>query len=235
MVKIAICDDDKQAREILVAYCNDYLSTKYMKYQILEYASGEELLQDDYPDILLLDIEMKRINGILVKEILEKMEAETRILFITNHLENMPEAFGRGVFGFLHKPVNYSDFCKSFTSLYEDVLNKSCYIFIGNSLYSEKIYVKDIVYIQAYDKYAKIYIRGRADYKFSNRCLGEWGRELECLNFVRCHRSFVVNFAYIAGIKKDIELDCKKHIPVSRKLKRQIKERYKAYVWEKIR
>ena len=40
-----------------------------MKYQILEYASGEELLQDDYPDILLLDIEMKRINGILVKEI----------------------------------------------------------------------------------------------------------------------------------------------------------------------
>ncbi|MBR4026548.1 MAG: response regulator transcription factor [Lachnospiraceae bacterium] len=235
MVKIAVCDDDKEFRKLIVTYCNKYLFAKHTKYEILEYASGEELLKDDYPDILLLDIEMKKISGILVKEILEKMEAETRIIFVTNHLENMPEAFGRGVFGFLHKPIKYDNFCKSFSVVYEDVLNKSCYVFIGNALYNEKIYVKDIVYIEACDKYVKIYIRGRTEYKFSNRGLGEWGKELECLNFIRCHRSFIVNCAYIAGIKQDIELDCKKHIPVSRKLKREIKERYKQYVWESIR
>lgn len=57
-MKIAICDDEKVFRDALKEYCLQFTKEKQIECQIVEYASGEELLCDFSPDILLLEIEM---------------------------------------------------------------------------------------------------------------------------------------------------------------------------------
>ena len=57
-MKIAICDDDKNAREVLKTYCGRFAAEFRIDCQVTEYASGGELLRDSSSDVLLLDVEM---------------------------------------------------------------------------------------------------------------------------------------------------------------------------------
>lgn len=82
-MRIGICDDILSEREVLKEYC---LSLGYKS--IFLYESGEALLKSSDGktlDALLLDIEMDKINGIIIKEFLENTDAFTYIIFITNH------------------------------------------------------------------------------------------------------------------------------------------------------
>lgn len=107
-MRIAICDDHDVTREALKGFCRDFFAGKKLReIEIEEYASGEQYLAAEEADILLLDIEMGQMNGIEVKERLQRQQAEARILFVTSYDEFMEEAYGRNVFGFLKKPLQY--------------------------------------------------------------------------------------------------------------------------------
>lgn len=65
MVVIGICDDEKHYRSIIRKYLENILQSNVQSYEIYEFTSGEELLEN-YPnnlDILILDIQMDNING----------------------------------------------------------------------------------------------------------------------------------------------------------------------------
>ena len=47
MIRIAVCDDEKECRDILIDYVNKYCSENAYTYMISEYTSGEELLDED--------------------------------------------------------------------------------------------------------------------------------------------------------------------------------------------
>lgn len=59
MIKIAICDDEACHRETTTEYLERYFQQKSEEYQVEVYTSGRELLEQESPDILLLDIEME--------------------------------------------------------------------------------------------------------------------------------------------------------------------------------
>ena len=52
-MNIAICDDDKNAREVLKTCCGRFAAEFQIDCQVAEYASGEELLRDSSSDVLL--------------------------------------------------------------------------------------------------------------------------------------------------------------------------------------
>ena len=140
-MRIGICDDILSEREVLKEYC---LSLGYKS--IFLYESGEALLKSSDGktlDALLLDIEMDKINGIIIKEFLENTDAFTYIIFITNHCEYMPQAFGRNVISFLQKPVTIHEL--------ERCLNKAAYLkkdyFLITIDHKVSIQCKDILYL----------------------------------------------------------------------------------------
>ncbi len=69
MIRIAICDDEKECRTSLLKYCERYCRERELEGVCLEYEAGEALLGDrEAADLLLLDVEMHGIDGIGVKE-----------------------------------------------------------------------------------------------------------------------------------------------------------------------
>ena len=95
-MRIAVCDDEKNIRKKLVGMLDEIREICAVELEIEECNDGDVLFNGEY-DLILLDIEMPKMNGLLVKERLEK--TNTAIVFITSHKELMPDAFGKNVYG----------------------------------------------------------------------------------------------------------------------------------------
>lgn len=86
MYHIAIVEDEKEFRDQLRNYLKYYESEFHIEFQISEFEDGEDILRDyknEY-DIILLDIEMPRLNGMDAAELIREKDEEVVLMFITN-------------------------------------------------------------------------------------------------------------------------------------------------------
>lgn len=233
MIKIAVCDCIKNDRDRIIRFCKTYLYDKKIEYEIKAYASGETLLVEVFPDVLFLDTDVRQIDGILIKEILYKMHAQTKIVFVSKDVKLISKAFGRNVYAFLEKPITYSVFRENMSVIWNDVLEEKNRIFCKKNHMIEQIYLYDVMYIKAYGRYTKLFLKGESEYRISDRSIGEWYLEMENREFLCCHRSYLVNVFYIECVAKEIELinGCK--IPIGEKKREEFLADYKAYIRSK--
>lgn len=220
-MRIGICDDNTeeqtQYRELL----------KELGYENISiFHSGEEFLQEmPELDLLFLDVEMKEISGIQVKNILEEKEVPTYIVFYTTHMEAMPDGFGSNVLGYLHKPITLEEL-----KLYIDKVNmklKRHYPLIldDNTIISSD----DVLYIQSDHNYTIIY---QTDGTRSSvrKTLLQWTEELSAHGFTMIHRSYLVNLDNVCYIDKaSLILTNKQALSISRHYMAQTKEAVKNY------
>lgn len=107
MVIIGICDDEQPMRRALRQILEQTLQLQGMEYQILEYMSGEELVEGTKVqdlDILFLDIEMKALDGIKTAQILRKMGKKTVIIFVTAYPDFVFQGYEVHAFHYILKP-----------------------------------------------------------------------------------------------------------------------------------
>lgn len=236
-MNIGICDDQKEYRTELKNCCKRYFEEKAIAYSLYEYCSGEEFAASytNELDILLLDIEMEEINGINVKDSLQKQKKDIKILFVSSHEEMLPEAFGREVYGFLVKPIQYEKFAVKMDAMIEDITDQGRFVLLEENGDIERIYVQDIFYIKAHGKYTEIYVRDSGGYVFSSKSIQDWAEELQIFGFGQCHRSYLVNYFNIRKIQSDILLQDGTKIPMSRRKRNEIEAEYKKFVWKRAR
>lgn len=235
MVRVALCDDYKETREILKGFIRDYFEKKNILFELNLYSSGSAFLNNSkqkYEDILLIDIEMPGLNGVQVKNILQSQKADTKVLFITGHDEMMQEAFGGKVYGFLVKPVAKEELFQYMDKIYEDLIDTSI---IALKTINGVSYLKnnEIIYIQAEKKYSNIITE--KEKIFTVTSLSEWKEQLSDWEFVLCHRSYLVNFWFVKYIDEDIYLVNGEKLPVSRRKLQIVKEKYRDFIYRRVK
>ena len=205
-MKIAVCDDDKAAREHIVSLIKEQIQCA----EIVIFGSGEEMLkvQGDF-DISFLDVEMKELSGMDVakhirQEQEEKGSARSIIIFVTGHAKYMNEAFDVSAFHYLLKPIKEEKFRIVFERALKELSaaeeRTKRYILVKNSGTKQKVYIKDIYYIESANK--KVIFHTKAG------TLESYGKmeELERITgggFYRCHRCYLVNMEKIASYNSD--------------------------------
>lgn len=113
-MRIGICDDQKEIREILT----DKVKKYYPAEDIAVYSSGEELLADrKLPDILFLDVQMPEKDGMETARELRKRDRQMIIIFVTVTEDYVFQSFDVGAFHYLIKPLEEEKF--------EEVLQKA--------------------------------------------------------------------------------------------------------------
>ncbi|MBQ7926603.1 MAG: response regulator transcription factor [Lachnospiraceae bacterium] len=227
-MKIAICDDERIYQEELLRYFQQMLSAS--KPECRYFISGEELLASDFEyDFLFLDIEMPGIDGIQVKNILEKTRSQARIIFTTSHQERMIEAFGEKVIGFIQKPFPKDSLVSIFEKMNTFYNRKRVEWDDGGKHYA--IPADSICYIEAQDKYTCL-VSDTEKYLI-RRPLKEWENILPQNSFCRVNRSFLINLKLFDKMANQIVLGEGKAIRLSRKDKSAIEEKYKSYIRER--
>ncbi len=113
-MRIGICDDQKEIREILT----DKVKKYYPAEDIAVYSSGEELLAArKLPDILFLDVQMPEKDGMETARELRKRDRQMIIIFVTVTEDYVFQSFDVGAFHYLIKPLEEEKF--------EEVLQKA--------------------------------------------------------------------------------------------------------------
>ena len=211
-MKIAVCDDDKAARGHIVSLVKEQIQDA----EIMAFATGEEMLkaQNDF-DISFLDVEMGEISGMdVANHIRQKEHGSTRsiIIFVTGYEKYMNRAFDVSAFHYLLKPIDEEKFRNVFgralNELYAAEERAKRYILVRNSGTQQKVYIKDIYYIESANK--KVIIHTKTGILNSYGKMDEW-EQMTGSSFYRCHRCYLVNMeqivSYNAGTIKVVNGD----------------------------
>jgi two-component system LytT family response regulator len=159
------------------------------------YRSGEELLaapEISQLNLVFLDIEMDGQSGLEVKEILERSNPFTFLVFYTSHTECMGDAFGSNVISFISKPFS--------KPAVERCLKKCMYLkkdFYPIPVHTDMLIpCSEILYIHAENKYSIFYFTNNKT-TLSRKSLRNWADELKNLGFCRISHSYIVNLKYV--------------------------------------
>lgn len=236
MIRIAICEDEKEIRDLIEGYIYDMLRNENIEYEIQKYSSGEELLRNDLKgiDILLLDIQMSQINGMDTARNIREVDNKMEIIFITSLIDYVQEGYEVRAYRYLLKPIESEQLKKHvLTCIKEIEINKNNYIVIKNRSNIYKIDSNEITYIEVQKKHMLIHtIKKNFEVGYS---LEKIEKDINLDKFVRCHKSFLANLSYVENIKPNIAvLESGEEIPVSRYRYKDVKERFLKFLGDSI-
>lgn len=223
---IAICDDNEDQISELRKLLGEWSADKPFALNIDEYISAESFLfsYSDKPcDLILLDIEMKRLNGMELAKKLRSDGDMLPIVFITGYSEYMNDGYEVEALHYLLKPV---DKIKLFAVLdrYIERHTSENEILLSCDEGNMHISPEMIVYCEAVGKKTHVHLQDKIF--VCNMGISSMKNILPD-EFVFCHRSYIVNLRYVRGIgKAEIALDNGESIPLSRRLYKEVNDRF---------
>lgn len=202
-MKVIIIDDEPLAQSIVKHYLSFYPDMEVLA-TCNDGFEGVKAIMKHEPDLLFLDIQMPKISGF---EMLELIENKPKVIFTTAFDEYALKAFDQNAIDYLLKPFSQERFDKAMqkclannpksTALneVEPLLNTS------NNELETRVVVKhlgaikiiqttDILYLEAYDDYVKIYTHENVFVK--KKTMSYFEQALNPKQFVRVHRSFII-------------------------------------------
>lgn len=224
---IAICDDNEAQIYALRKLLGEWSSDKPFALAIDEYTSAESFLFS-YPDkrcsLMLLDIEMKQLNGMELAKRLRAKGDMLPIVFITGYSDYMNDGYEVEALHYLLKPVEKEKlFAVLDRYIQRHIPEKELLLTCdeGNLHISPDM----ILYCEAAGKRTHVHLMdGKilvCDTGLSSLC----GRLTD--DFISCHRSYIVNLRYVRCIgKTEIILDSGVNIPLSRRLYKEVNDRF---------
>ncbi len=206
MVKIAICDDEKNIR----AYLSALVKKQGMECEITEYAAAEDYFADGAEhDILFLDIELEGpgqdMDGMKMARQIRGMEDTKQpiIIFVTGYEKYVYDAFDVGAFQYLLKPVDEQKFAGVFrraaeqAAAYTEQDKKALMIQYGGT--GKTIPLRDIYYMESQNHKIAVHMKdGVLEYYAKMSDLEE---ELQG-QFCRVHKGYLINLSYVDEYNK---------------------------------
>ena len=112
MIRIAIVEDEESYISVLKEYLERYKEESGEQIEVTVYHDGDEIaaFYRAQFDIILMDIEMKFIDGMTAAEEIRKVDSSVSILFITNAPQYAIRGYEVGALDYILKPVSYFTF-----------------------------------------------------------------------------------------------------------------------------
>lgn len=235
MIKISICEDEKEQQELLKTYIDQIFDGLSIKYKLEVFNSGEELLES-YPkdaNILLLDIQMGQINGMETARKIRQLDGKVEIIFITSLIEYALDGYEVRAYRYLIKPVKYENLKENIINCIKEVDIKNKYIMIKEQGNQIKLDINEITYIEVQRGTITIHTLNEV-YKI-NETMSNIENEIACSRFFRCHKSFLVNLEHVKSIKQYVViLENSEEVPVSRYRFKDTKDKLFDLIEEKL-
>ena len=229
-MRIAICDDEKSARDLLLQMLWEYPEA----FSCLDtYESGEEFLESgkNY-DLLFLDIDMKGMDGIETARKIRLRDKKLKIVYVTAYREYAGKAFSVHAFGYLLKPVKKERLfaqIEDAKSYREDEKQEEEPLEFMTTEGRTLLLPGDIYYFEFWNR--KIRLCTKEGILEMKGKIGDVRDRMEKYGFAAPHKSFVVNLERIKNIKGyEIFLMNGACIPLSQKQAVGFKETLSKYL-----
>jgi len=218
--KCLLVDDESLAQELLAAYIAKipYLELVQKCSTAIE---AQIALQQHDIDILFLDIEMPELTGI---DFLRSLSKKPATIFTTAYANYALEAFDLDVVDYLLKPIEFSRFFKAVTKAIQRIggenisalptEEKTNYFFVKADYKTVKVNHEDVLFIESHQKYICIYTTKQKIITLLS--LSNIMQHLPSQQFVRVHRSYIINIDKIDSIEGNMIHINKHELPISK-------------------
>lgn len=201
--KIAVCDDEQDQMEYISSIAAAWSEREGLHCEIRAFSSAEAFLfgyeEDKAYDILLLDVEMKNMNGIELAKRIRKDNSRAEIIFVTSHFEFAGEGYEVDALHYLTKPISPDKLTQVLNKAAKKLAAKPPSVIISCGGETVRLYETAILYAESFLHYIVIHTKDK-EYKikesissFEDRLSGD---------FYRTHRSYLVSLKHITRISR---------------------------------
>lgn len=204
-LKIAICDDNSLQTSIVESLVEEIASSKFVKVDVSVFYDGiafkEYYEVHNSFDIIYLDIEMDKMDGIKTAQYIREINPDVIIIFISGYENYFLQLFEVEPFRFIKKPIDPKKFNEVFCKAYERIMQQPVNFTYQYKKMIYKILLKDIIYFESKGRIVNILLNTGETKEFYGK-LDNVEKTL-CntkIPFLRIHQSYYVNFIYIKNM-----------------------------------
>lgn len=232
LINIAICDDDLIFASKVETILLEISKKQMIKMNIEVFSDGAELWNDismgkNVYELLYLDIEMDRINGIEIAKKIRENDTNAILIYISSYDNYFIDLFEVEPFRFIKKPVDNHIFEEYFNKAYERILKDEVYFEYRFNKVTYKLPINSIIYFESSGRLINIkYKEGNG--KFYGK-LSNIEKQLKDgkIPFLRIHQSYLVNYRYVCKISySNVILFDGTVLQISEDRQKEIRERY---------
>ncbi len=227
MIRIAVCDD---VREVVVQvnnYLLEYQEQKNVKLSINNFYNAEDLwefLTANHCDLIILDIELVKMNGVeLGMRIRTELNDQDIKIIVISAMENYyKQLFDIQPLNFLLKPIDKIKLFKVI-DLAVQLIDDQNHIFVFKTKESTyRLKVKDILYFESYNHNFKV-VTTNGNYSYRSN-FSEIMNQLSDYGFIQVHKSYVINCNQTKNIEYDkLIMSNGTEIPIGRDRRKEIR------------
>lgn len=218
MIRVAIVEDEPLCAQQLQEYLSRYQKSSGESIEAVVYPDGMEAVEQYRPvfDILLLDIEMPRLDGMAAAKEIRRVDPDVMIIFITNMARYAIKGYEVNALDFVLKPISYFAFSLKMdkaVSILQSRRQESLVISTEDGLV--RLPVEEILYIEVISHRLQIHTMGETFVMTGT--LAEMEQRLADSHFARCNKGYLVNLRNITRIKGNTVLVGKDELLISRR------------------
>ncbi len=203
MISLAIVEDEDSYAAQLEEFINKYQKESGSCFKITRFKDGDEITNGYKSkfDIILMDIEMKLMDGMTAAEEIRKLDQEVVIMFITNMTNYAIRGYQVDALDYVLKPVSYFAFSQKLQRAIGKIKKSSSNI-ISIDLASgvKKVDVDNIFYIES-EGHSLNFYTVNGDFTIRGR-ISDYEDKLNGYNFFRSNKGYLVNLKYVDGVEK---------------------------------
>ncbi|MCI5916652.1 MAG: LytTR family DNA-binding domain-containing protein [Bacteroidales bacterium] len=225
-LKCAIIDDEPLAAELLSSYVKKTPELNLVGC-FNSAVAAMKTLREEPADLLFLDIQMPELSGL---EFAHLLPQQTRIVFTTAFDRYALDGYKVNAVDYLLKPISYKDFMKTVNKVINlvnrehvcKILNQDKYIYVKSDYKLHRVMFDHILYIEGVKDYVKFYVENERKSILSLMNMKNLEDYLPQPQFMRVHRSFIVNTQKISQIDRGRIVVNDIYIPVSESYKERV-------------
>ena len=233
MIRLAIVEDEENYRRELLAFIRQYGKERTLDFDVTEYTDGDEITEryDASFDIILMDIQMRFMDGMRAAEEIRQKDADVIIMFITNMTDYAIRGYQVDALDYILKPVTYFSFASRLDRAVARLQKKDDKSSVTISLRTggvQKVDAADIYYIES-DAHVLIFHTAKGDFETYGR-MKDCEEKLVPLHFFRSNKGYLVNLRHVDGVRDGCSIVQGHSLIISRARKKEFMEALTAYM-----
>lgn len=204
MIRVAIVEDEAEIREQLMGYVQRYTRQYGTAFEVKTFADGLEILEDYRPvyDLILLDIEMKHLDGMETARRIRELDPDVMLVFITNMAQYAIKGYAVGALDYVLKPVPYFAFSQQLQKVEAQLRRRTRhYLAVPVEGGLRRLDTSRIYYIESEGHRVHFYTE-EGDFAASG-ALKALEEKLADRPFARCNSGYLVNLAQVQAVQQN--------------------------------
>ena len=242
MLKIAVCDDNQEDLSNIVSILNDYTAVKadHPTVTCTPFRSGVDLLsameRGQTFELVFLDIIMPLTTGMDAANEIRQFNKEVKIVFVTSSSEYAVESYSVNAYSYILKPVAKTALYSILDRVMSEHEDKSeTWFLVKSKMGLVRIYFSKLEYAEVIGRTIIYHIIDGSSLEAPGTMTGLEQLLLDKNGFIKPHRSYIINMAYIDTLnQRQVTMRSKAVVPVPKTNIRTIKSAYLSFAFSTV-